>query len=177
MSRIGDKPIEIPEKVKINMEENKVTVNGPKGELTKNVTPKSEITISDDEIVVERKGNSKEDRSIHGLTRSLIENMIIGVVEGFTKELEMVGVGYNAQVKGNKLEIEAGYSHPVTLEAPDNIKFEVEDKTDIKVKGIDKQQVGDVAARVRAVRKPEPYKGKGIKYKDEHIRRKVGKTG
>ena len=176
MSRIGDKPIEIPEKVKVNLEGNQMTVKGPKGELTKKVNPRAEVQI-DEEIVIKRKSDSNEDRSIHGLTRSLIENMIIGVVEGFTKELEMVGVGYNAQIKGSKLIIEAGYSHPVTIEAPENIEFEVEDRTDIKVKGIDKQQVGDVAAQVRAVRKPEPYKGKGIKYKDEQIRRKVGKTG
>jgi large subunit ribosomal protein L6 len=177
MSRIGKQPVEIPEKVEVIIKDNQVTIEGPKGELSKSINSRADVKIEDNEVIVERKGNSKEDRSVHGLTRSLIESMIIGVVDGFTKELEMVGVGYNAQTKGKKLEIEAGYSHPVTIESPENIEFEVEDKTDIKVKGIDKQQVGDVAAQVRAVRKPEPYKGKGIKYKDEHIRRKVGKTG
>ncbi|MFW6266094.1 MAG: 50S ribosomal protein L6 [Halanaerobiales bacterium] len=177
MSRIGDVPVEIPEKVDVSLNGTTMTVKGPKGELSKEINPGVEVNIEEDNIVVKRHSDDREDRSLHGLVRSIIKNMINGVVKGYSKELEMVGVGYRAQLKGSDLEIEAGYSHPVTIEAPDNIEFEVENGTEIKVKGIDKQQVGDIAARIRAVRKPEPYKGKGIRYKGEHIRRKVGKTG
>ncbi len=177
MSRIGDVPVEIPEKVDVSLNGTTMTVKGPKGELSKEINPGVEVNIEGDNIVVKRHSDDREDRSLHGLVRSIIKNMINGVVKGYSKELEMVGVGYRAQLKGSDLEIEAGYSHPVTIEAPDNIEFEVENGTEIKVKGIDKQQVGDIAARIRAVRKPEPYKGKGIRYKGEHIRRKVGKTG
>lgn len=177
MSRIGKKPVEIPDKVDIVVNENSITIKGPKGELSHDLSPKVEVNVNDDEIIVERKGNDKEARSIHGLTRSVIENMIIGVVDGYSKELEMVGVGYGAQVKGGDLEVEVGFSHPVVVEAPEKIEFEVEKKNKIIVKGIDKQQVGEIAAQIRAIRKPEPYKGKGIKYVGEHIRRKVGKTG
>jgi len=177
MSRIGKQPVEIPDKVDIVVNEESITVKGPKGELNHDLSPKVEVNVNDDEVIVERKGNDKEARSIHGLTRSVIENMIIGVVDGYSKELEMVGVGYGAQVKGGNLEVEVGFSHPVVVEAPEKIEFEVEKKNKIIVKGIDKQQVGEIAAQIRAIRKPEPYKGKGIKYVGEHIRRKVGKTG
>ena len=177
MSRIGKQPVEIPEKVDITLNDDNIKVKGPKGELSHDLPHRVEVKVEDDEIIVNRKGNDKKDRSVHGLTRSIIENMIIGVVDGYKKELEMVGVGYSAQLKGKDLQIEVGYSHPVMVEAPENIEFEVEKKNNIVVKGIDKQQVGEVAAQIRSIRKPEPYKGKGIKYVDEHIRRKVGKTG
>lgn len=177
MSRIGKQPVEIPEKVDISLNDDNIKVKGPKGELSHDLPHRVEVKVEDDEIIVNRKGNDKKDRSVHGLTRSIIENMIIGVVDGYKKELEMVGVGYSAQLKGKDLQIEVGYSHPVMVEAPENIEFEVEKKNNIVVKGIDKQQVGEVAAQIRSIRKPEPYKGKGIKYVDEHIRRKVGKTG
>ena len=177
MSRIGKKPVKIPDNVDIVANEESINIKGPKGELNHDLSPKVEVNVNDDEVIVERKGNDKEARSIHGLTRSVIENMIIGVVDGYSKELEMVGVGYGAKVKGGNLEVEVGFSHPVVVEAPEKIEFEVEKKNKIIVKGIDKQQVGEIAAQIRAIRKPEPYKGKGIKYVDEHIRRKVGKTG
>lgn len=177
MSRIGKKPVDIPEKVDIKLDEGKITVKGPKGKVSHDLPERVEVELTDNQIVVNRKGNSKEDRSIHGLIRSIIENMIIGVVKGYKKELEMVGVGYNAQLKGKSLQVEVGYSHPVMVEAPENVEFELDKKNKIIVKGIDKQQVGEVAAQIRDIRKPEPYKGKGIKYVDEHIRRKVGKTG
>lgn len=177
MSRIGKKPVKIPDNVDIVANEESINIKGPKGELNHDLSPKVEVNVNDDEVIVERKGNDKEARSIHGLTRSVIENMIIGVVDGYSKELEMVGVGYGAKVKGGDLEVEVGFSHPVVVEAPEKIEFEVEKKNKIIVKGIDKQQVGEIAAQIRAIRKPEPYKGKGIKYVGEHIRRKVGKTG
>ena len=177
MSRIGKLPIDIPEKVDVAVDGHSVTVKGPKGELTKEFKPGIDIKIEDNQVIVERNGDDIEARSMHGLVRSLIEGMVEGVTKGFEKKLEMVGVGYNAQVQGNKLKLEVGYSHPVIIEAEGNIEFEVEKNTNITVKGIDKQRVGDVTAKIREVRKPEPYKGKGIKYVGEHIRRKVGKTG
>jgi len=177
MSRIGKKPVEIPDDVNIELTDDSINVKGPKGELSHDISPKVKINIDEDEVIVERTSNDKAARSVHGLTRSVIENMIIGVVDGYSKELEMVGVGYGAQVKGGDLEIEVGFSHPVVVEAPENIEFEVEKKNKIVVKGIDKQQVGEISAQIRAIRKPEPYKGKGIKYAGENIRRKVGKTG
>lgn len=177
MSRIGKQPVEIPDDVDIVVNDDNINVKGPKGELNHDLSPKVDVHVEEDEVIVERRGNDKEARSIHGLTRSVIENMIIGVVDGYSKELEMVGVGYGAQIKGGDLEVEVGFSHPVLVEAPEKIEFEVGKKNKIIVKGIDKQQVGEVAAQIRAIRKPEPYKGKGIKYVGEHIRRKVGKTG
>ncbi|MFW5985939.1 MAG: 50S ribosomal protein L6 [Halanaerobiales bacterium] len=176
MSRIGKLPVEIPEKVDVEVEDTTVKVKGPKGTLEKEFDPRMKITVEAEQLVVNRSGNDKTNRSLHGMTRSIIESMIYGVENGYQKKLEMVGVGYSAQVKGKDLQLEVGYSHPVTIEASENIEFNVE-KNIITVSGIDKQQVGDVAARIRAVRKPEPYKGKGIKYVGEHIRRKVGKTG
>ncbi|QTL99286.1 50S ribosomal protein L6 [Iocasia frigidifontis] len=177
MSRIGRLPIDIPEGVTLKQDENKLTVKGPKGELSKEFSPLMTINITDDQVIVERSSDNREDRSLHGLTRSLIESMITGVTEGFAKKLEMVGVGYNAKLKGKDLELEVGYSHPVIIKTEGQIEFEVDKNTNITVKGIDKQLVGEMAAKIRSVREPEPYKGKGIKYVDEHIRRKVGKTG
>ncbi|MCG8513114.1 MAG: 50S ribosomal protein L6 [Halanaerobiales bacterium] len=176
MSRIGKLPIEIPEKVEIKIEGNRLTAKGPKGQLTREFSPLLSVQQEDNQIVVKRKSDQRQERALHGLTRSLINGMVEGVTKGFEKKLTMVGVGYHAKLKGKDLELEAGYSHPVLIKAPAAIEFEVE-KTNITVKGIDKQQVGEIAAKIRAVRKPEPYKGKGIKYADEQIRRKVGKTG
>ncbi|MFW6264513.1 MAG: 50S ribosomal protein L6 [Bacillota bacterium] len=177
MSRIGKLPIELPEKVDVQINDNLVKVKGPKGELSQEFDSRITIDVSEKEIQVKRNGDSRDERSLHGLTRSIIESMVIGVTEGFEKKLEMVGVGYNAKVQGNTIVLEVGYSHPVSIEAMGDIKFEVEKNTNITVKGIDKQLVGEMAAKIRSVREPEPYKGKGIKYADEHIRRKVGKTG
>lgn len=176
MSRIGKLPIEIPEKVEIKIEGNRLTAKGPKGQLTREFSPLLSVRREDNQIVVKRESDQRQERALHGLTRSLINGMVEGVTKGFEKKLIMVGVGYNAKLKGKDLELEVGYSHPVLIKAPAAIEFEVE-KTNITVKGIDKQQVGEIAAKIRAVRKPEPYKGKGIKYADEQIRRKVGKTG
>jgi large subunit ribosomal protein L6 len=176
MSRIGKQPVDIPEKVDVNIDGSIVTVKGPKGEIKREFNPNFDITIEDDAVVVKRPSDSKDDRSQHGLIRSLIEGMVEGVTKGFSKKLELVGVGYNAKVQGGKLVLEVGYSHPITIDAPEGVKFDVE-KNIITVSGYDKQLVGDVAANIRETRKPEPYKGKGVKYIDEHIRRKVGKTG
>lgn len=177
MSRIGILPVDIPDKVSVKVNDNQIEIKGPKGELTKEFDPTINVEVKDDTVVVDRTGDDKHSRSLHGLTRSIIDSMIEGVTNGFEKKLEMVGVGYSARVQGKKLMLEAGYSHPVTIEPKGDIQFEVEKNTNITVKGIDKQLVGEMAAKIRAVRKPEPYKGKGIKYVDEHIRRKVGKTG
>jgi large subunit ribosomal protein L6 len=176
MSRIGKQPVDIPEKVDVNIDGTKVTVKGPKGEITREFNPLFDINIEDEAVVVKRPSDSKDDRSQHGLIRSLIEGMVEGVTEGFSKKLELVGVGYNAKVQGSTLVLEVGYSHPIKFEAPEGVNFDVE-KNIITVHGYDKQLVGDVAANIRETRKPEPYKGKGVKYVDEHIRRKVGKTG
>jgi len=176
MSRIGKQPVDIPEKVDVDIEGGKVTIKGPKGEITREFNSSFDINIEDDAIVVNRPSDSKEDRSQHGLIRSLIEGMVEGVTKGFTKKLELVGVGYNAKVQGGDLVLELGYSHPIKIEAPEGINFDVE-KNVVTVSGYDKQLVGDIAANIREQRKPEPYKGKGVKYIDEHIRRKVGKTG
>ncbi|MFW5999138.1 MAG: 50S ribosomal protein L6 [Halanaerobiaceae bacterium] len=183
MSRLGEFPVDIPEDVDINIEgDNTVTVSGPRGELTHAFDERLEINIKEGQVVIERYAENKEARSQHGLARSLIDSMVEGVVDGFEKKLEMIGVGYGAQVKGKNLELEVGFSHPVTIEAPEDVEYEVEKgsgdvQSVITVRGIDKQIVGEVAARIREVRKPEPYKGKGIRYAGEQVRRKVGKTG
>ncbi|HLV10694.1 MAG TPA: 50S ribosomal protein L6 [Halanaerobiales bacterium] len=177
MSRIGKLPVEIPDKVEVKLEENQIKVKGPKGELVQGINPLANVMIEDNKIIIKRVRDGRQERAAHGLVRSLIQNMVEGVTDGFEKKLEMVGVGYSAKVNGKDLVLEVGYSHPVVIEAEKNIEFEVEKNTNITVKGIDKQQVGRVASRIRAVREPEPYKGKGIKYAGEHIRRKVGKTG
>lgn len=176
MSRIGLLPIEIPADVKLTFENNVIKVKGAKGELSRTFVSNMNIKLEDNIITVERPSDNKEDRSLHGTTRSLISNMIEGVSKGFQKELNIVGVGYRAAKQGNKLVISAGYSHPVEVEEEDNIEFEVPKNTEIIIKGIDKERVGAVAAYIRAIRPPEPYKGKGIMYKGEQIRRKEGKT-
>lgn len=177
MSRIGKLPVSVPVGVEVSINGNEVNVKGPKGELTQ--TFHKELTIEkaeDGSIVVSRPNDERESRAMHGLTRTLIHNMIIGVSEGYSKTLELVGVGYRAAVKGNTLELNLGFSHPVIIEKPEGITFECPDQAKIVVSGIDKQQVGQVAADIRKWRKPEPYKGKGIRYQGEHVRRKEGKT-
>lgn len=178
MSRIGNMPITVPDGVKVNVTpENEVTVSGKNGELKANGSEEIKIEIEDNIITFTATSSRKEVRQMHGLTRSVVENMIEGVTKGFEKTLEIVGVGYRAQMQGNKLVLGLGYSHPIEIDQPENITFEVPNANTVIIKGIDKQQVGQVAANIREMRPPEPYKGKGIKYKGEHIRRKVGKTG
>ncbi|SHH45418.1 50S ribosomal protein L6 [Tepidibacter thalassicus] len=178
MSRIGIKPIEIPQGVEVIIEKNNfVTVKGPKGELKQKFVEDMKITKEENKIIVERPTNNKKHKSLHGLTRTLISNMIEGVTKGFEKKLELVGVGYRAQKQGKKLVMGLGFSHPVEMEDPEGITTEVPNQTEIIVKGIDKQLVGNYAAKIRAWREPEPYKGKGIRYAGEVIRRKEGKTG
>ena len=178
MSRIGKKPIEIPASVKVDIaQDGTVTVKGPKGTLSEQV--KGGITIKEEgnQLILERPSDDKNHRALHGLYRALVHNMVVGVTDGFAKTLEMVGTGYRAQAEGKKLTINIGFSHPVILEAPENITLETPAPTKIVIKGINKQQVGNLAADIRAIRKPEPYLGKGIKYENEHIRRKEGKAG
>lgn len=178
MSRVGRLPIAIPAGVTVTVTpDNVVTVKGPKGELTKSMVKNINIAIEDNQVVVTRPSDIKEHRALHGLTRALINNMVIGVNDGFSKTLQLIGVGYRATAKGKGLTLNLGFSHPVEIDAVDGITFELTDANTIVVKGIDKELVGDVAADIRAWRKPEPYKGKGIKYSDEVIRRKEGKTG
>ena len=176
MSRIGLKPITIPAGVDVNVNGTTVTVKGPNGTLSMDAHPNMTVSIEGSEIIVSRPNDAKENRSLHGLTRTLIHNMIVGVTEGFKKNLEVNGVGYRAQKQGNKLVLALGYSHPVEMVDPDGITTTV-DGNKITVSGIDKEKVGQYAAEIREKRAPEPYKGKGIKYVDEVIRRKVGKTG
>lgn len=176
MSRIGKQPIPVPAGVEVVIDGNKVTVKGGKGELSYEFNPMMSVVREGDEIVVSRPDDSREARSFHGLTRTLIANMVEGVSAGFEKKLELVGVGYRAALKGTALELQLGYSHPVTVQAPEGITFEVPDQTYITVKGADKQLVGETAATVRKWRKPEPYKGKGIRYAGEQVRRKLGKA-
>lgn len=176
MSRIGLKPIEIPEGVEIKLNGNTVNVKGPKGELTRDLHEDMKILVEEKAVVVERQNDQKEQRSLHGTTRSLIANMIEGVVKGFEKHLEVIGVGYRVQKQGNKLVVGAGYSHPVEVEPEAGIEIDVPKNTEIIVKGIDKELVGATAAYIRGIRSPEPYKGKGIRYKGERVRLKEGKT-
>ncbi|QHS23956.1 50S ribosomal protein L6 [Virgibacillus sp. MSP4-1] len=176
MSRIGFKPVEIPEGVEVNVNDDKIEVKGPKGELARSFNPDMNIKIEDNVLTVERPSESKEHRSLHGTTRSLISNMVEGVSKGFEKALEITGVGYRAQKQGEKIVVNAGYSHPVEIEPIEGIDIEVPSNTRIVVKGIDKEKVGAVAANLRAIRPPEPYKGKGIRYEGEYVRRKEGKT-
>ncbi len=175
MSRIGRKPIELPSGVMVALSPGRVQVNGPLGELSQVVPARMQIEKTDSEITVSRPTERGEDRALHGLTRTLIANMVEGVTKGFEKHLEIQGVGYRAQLKGRDLELAVGYSHPVTITPREGIEFEVPAPTQVIVKGIDKQKVGQTAAEIRKVRPPEPYKGKGIRYRDEHVRRKVGK--
>ena len=175
MSRIGKKPIPVPSGVTVSIEPDLVRVNGPKGELTERVPRDITVEQQDGELLVKRPTDRGEHRALHGLTRSLIANMVEGVTSGFEKRLEIQGVGYRAQLQGSKLVLALGYSHPVEVNAPDGIDFEVPQPTRITVRGISKQVVGEVAANIRKARPPEPYKGKGIRYQGEPVRRKVGK--
>jgi large subunit ribosomal protein L6 len=175
MSRIGRKPIPIPASVSIAIEPDLVTVNGPRGELQEHIHRDITVAHEGDELLVTRPTDRGEHRALHGLTRSLVANMVIGVTEGYTKTLEIQGVGYRAVLKGRDLELALGYSHPVPIKAPDGIEFEVPQPTRVIVHGIDKQLVGETAATIRKQRKPEPYKGKGIRYEGEYVARKVGK--
>jgi large subunit ribosomal protein L6 len=175
MSRIGRKPIEIPDGVEIDVKPGAVAVKGPKGELDQNVDRDMKVAIDDGTLTVTRPTDRGEHRALHGLTRSLIANMVEGVTDGFERRLEIQGVGYRANLQGKTLVLALGYSHPVNIEAPEGIEFEVPQPTEIVVRGIDKQLVGETAARIRKSRPPEPYKGKGVRYQGEHVARKVGK--
>ncbi len=175
MSRIGRQPIPVPTGVNIAIDPGRIMVNGPLGELTQQVPVRMKVEKQDDAIVVTRPTERGEDRALHGLTRTLIANMVEGVTKGFEKRLEIQGVGYRASMRGTALELNVGYSHPVVKDAPLGITFEVPAPNQIVVKGVDKQQVGQIAAEIRKVRPPEPYKGKGIRYEGEYVRRKVGK--
>jgi large subunit ribosomal protein L6 len=175
MSRIGRKPIPVPESVTVELAPGRVAVKGPKGELAQSLSAEMKVQQEDGTVTVERPTDRGKHRALHGLTRSLIANMVEGVTDGFEKRLEIQGVGYRAQLKGKNLEMALGYSHPVPIEPPEGIEFEVPQPTEIIVRGIDKQLVGQVAADIRKRRPPEPYKGKGIRYRDEHVMRKVGK--
>jgi large subunit ribosomal protein L6 len=177
MSRVGKKPIEIPAGVTVTVNGNTVTVKGPKGELTRTFHPDITIKLEDNVLTVSRPSDEKEHRALHGTTRSLLANMIEGVSKGYEKGLELVGVGYRASKQGKKLVLNVGYSHPVEIEPEEGLEIEVPSQTKIIVKGADKQRVGELAANIRAVRAPEPYKGKGIRYEGEVVRRKEGKTG
>ena len=177
MSRIGKQPIEIPSGVEIDVDdESLVTVKGPRGTLTQRVHPDMALVRDEGVLRVERPSDGGEHRSLHGLTRTLVANMVEGVTKGFEKRLTIVGVGYRAAMKGSDLEVQVGYSHPVVVRAPEGVEFETPTPTSIVVRGNDKQQVGEVAANIRKIRKPEPYKGKGIRYENEYVRKKAGKA-
>ena len=176
MSRIGKQPIPVPAGVEVSIVDNTITVKGAQGELSYTFNSIMSVAVEGQEIIVSRPDDSREAKSFHGLTRTLIANMVEGVSKGFAKKLELVGVGYRAALKGTNLELSLGYSHPVVVEAPEGISFEVPDQTHITVKGADKQLVGETAAVIRKWRKPEPYKGKGIRYEGEVVRRKLGKA-
>jgi large subunit ribosomal protein L6 len=175
MSRIGKRPIELPGGVNVSVSPGRVMVNGPLGELSQQIPSRMKIEQADGTITVTRPTDRGDDRALHGLTRTLIANMVEGVTNGFEKRLELQGVGYRAALQGTDLRLDVGYSHPVVMKAPQGITFEVPVPTEIVVKGVDKQQVGQTAAEIRRVRPPEPYKGKGIRYRGEYVRRKVGK--
>lgn len=178
MSRIGKQPITIPGGVEVKVaDSNLVTVKGPKGELSEQINPDIKVNINDNVITVERPSDKKNHRALHGLSRALIANMLEGVTKGYEKKLQIIGVGYRAQKKGKVLNLQLGFSHPVDMEDPEGIVVETPSQTEIVVKGINKQAVGNYAAKIRDLRKPEPYKGKGIRYEGEYVRRKEGKTG
>jgi large subunit ribosomal protein L6 len=177
MSRVGNAPVVIPEGVDIQIDDQIVTVKGPKGTLTREMHPDMQLSVEDGELKVERPSEGKFHKSLHGMTRALIANMVTGVSQGFEKVLEISGVGWRAEKKGKKLIMNLGYSHPVEMEDPEGIETAMDGQTKVIVRGISKEAVGAYAANIRAKRPPEPYKGHGIKYADEHIRRKVGKTG
>ncbi|MEM7032486.1 MAG: 50S ribosomal protein L6 [Chloroflexota bacterium] len=178
MARIGKKPIPVPDGVSVTINKNAISVKGPKGQLERVFSPDIIVENKDGQVTVSRPTEQRHHRALHGLTRALLNNMVTGVSDGFTKDLEIVGVGYRATMKGKDLELNVGYSHPVLFEGSDDIQYEVgEGGRSIVVKGIDKEIVGEIAARIRRTRPPEPYKGKGIRYKGEHVRRKAGKAG
>ena len=177
MSRIGRLPIPIPDKVNVDVHDHAVTVKGPKGTLTMAAHPSIDVQVKDRQVVCGRPSDEKFHKALHGLTRSLIFNMVEGVTKGFERKLELVGVGYRAALLGQNLNMSLGYSHPIIYPVPPGVKIEVKDQTQVTVSGTDKQQVGAVAAKLRSFRPPEPYKGKGVKYAEERIRRKAGKTG
>ncbi|MEZ5133994.1 MAG: 50S ribosomal protein L6 [Acidimicrobiales bacterium] len=177
MSRVGRSPISVPSGVEVTITGRSIAVKGPKGQLDMDVPGDITVRQDGDTLLVERPDDDRRNRALHGLTRSLVNNMVIGVTEGFRKDLEIVGVGYRATAKGSGLELALGFSHPVTVDAPEGITFEVPSATQIGVIGIDKELVGQVAANIRKIRKPEPYKGKGVRYKDERVLRKAGKAG
>jgi len=177
MSRIGRLPIDIPAGVEVSVNDGVVTVTGPKGELTTRIAQPIEVEVADGQVQVTRPDDERESRSLHGLTRTLIANDIVGVTEGYSKSLEVVGTGYRVQAKGTGLEFALGFSHPISVEPPAGITFAVEGNTKVTVSGISEQAVGEVAANLRKLRKPEPYKGKGVRYAGEQIRRKAGKAG
>ncbi|MDO8964662.1 MAG: 50S ribosomal protein L6 [Coriobacteriia bacterium] len=176
MSRIGKQPIPVPAGVEVTIEGSDVNVKGPKGTLEQSFNPDMAITLEEGTVMVRRPSDARQHRSLHGLTRTLVANMVIGVSEGFRKDMEIVGVGYRAALKGSDLDLSLGLSHPMVVKAPEGITFEVPAPNRISVIGIDKQRVGQVAAEIRKIRPPEPYKGKGIRYAGEHVRRKVGKA-
>lgn len=177
MSRIGDQPVELPDDVDASVDGSTLTVSGPVGELGREIPEETELTFEDGTIIVERPDDSRDARSKQGLTRSLISNMVDGVANGFTKELEINGVGYRAEQHGEYLRFDLGFSHPILFELPEKIEATLESQTEIELESPDKELLGQVAAKIRNLRPPEPYKGKGIKYKDEQVRRKVGKAG
>lgn len=177
MSRIGFRPVPVPSGVEVTIDGSDVKVKGPKGELESSFDPRMEIGMQEGEVVVQRPDDVPQSRALHGLTRSLINNMVVGVSEGFEKSLEIIGVGYRAQLKGTDLELALGLSHPVVVEATGDISFEVPAPNKVTVRGIDKQRVGQVAAEIRGKRPPEPYKGKGVRYAGERVLRKAGKAG
>jgi large subunit ribosomal protein L6 len=177
MSRIGKAPITVPAGVDVTISGRTVTIKGPKGTLSRDIPGEIIVRKEESTILVERPNDERENRSLHGLSRTLVNNMVIGVTDGFTKELEIVGVGYRAEAQGQNLRLALGFSHPVMVPAPEGITFEIPQQTRVIVKGIDKELVGQVAANIRSIRKPEPYKGKGVRYLGERIVRKAGKTG
>ena len=176
MSRVGRKPIPIKKGVTVSLKDKAISVKGPKGELSATVHKNIGVEIKDNHVLFTRADDEKENRALHGLWRALVQNMIVGVTEGYSKKLEIVGVGYRAEMKGKKLQLLLGYSHPIIFGPPDGIKIEAPTQTNITISGIDKQLVGLVASKIRAFRPPEPYKGKGVKYEGEYIRRKAGKA-
>lgn len=176
MSRIGKKPVAVASGVTVRLENRNVRVKGPKGELAATVHPNIAVEVKEKSVELKRSSDRKEDRALHGLWRALLQNMVLGVSQGFTRKLELVGVGYRAEMKGKTLQLLLGYSHPILFQAPDGIKIETPTQTNITVSGIDKEIVGMVAAKIRSFRPPEPYKGKGVKYEGEMIRRKAGKA-
>lgn len=177
MSRIGKAPIPVPDKTTVNIDGRQVTVTGPKGTLSMEVHPDMKANVVDNQIVVERPSDLKKHRALHGLTRALLNNMVVGVTDGFTRELEIIGVGYRTENRGSNLIMYLGYSHPIVMTPPEGVTIEAVPKENkVRVTGIDKQLVGQVAAKIRSFRKPEPYKGKGVRYAGEHVRTKAGKT-